>query len=202
MNHLRKVGLSRIDLPGRTVYLSEGGAITWGAQVYLPVDEVLGTIAAIDALEEGIGNQVPAMEVTFLPHPDATPSDLAQPSWQRARARFWLADYVEATGAVTGTPTILFDGFFDQVLLRVGRERRALEVSVVSWLELLFALNRGNGLSPSHHKSVWSGETGHDQASGLPLPVAWGVEAPPQPVRGASTATGFAGYRTEAWGAF
>src|SRR3546814_10142793 len=57
----------------------------------------------------------------------------------------------------------------------VGAE---VAVSVVSLAERLFELNIGNSLNSAWHKSVWPGELGHDKATGLSLPVAWGVESP------------------------
>lgn len=52
-------------------------------------------------------------------------------------------------------------------------------MTVVSAAERLFARNTGNGLSSAFQKSVWPGDTGHDNATGLGTPIAWGVEAPP-----------------------
>src|SRR3546814_1850748 len=57
----------------------------------------------------------------------------------------------------------------------VGAE---VAVSVVSLAERLFELNIGNSLNSAWHKSVWPGELGHDNATGLSIPVAWGVESP------------------------
>src|SRR3546814_9368912 len=49
---------------------------------------------------------------------------------------------------------------------------------LVSLAERLFELNIGNSLNSAWHKSVWPGELGHDNATGLSIPVAWGVESP------------------------
>src|SRR3546814_15904051 len=57
----------------------------------------------------------------------------------------------------------------------VGAE---VAVSVVSLAERLFELNIGNSLNSAWHKSVWPGELGHDNATGLSIPVEWGVESP------------------------
>jgi len=70
---------------------------------------------------------------------------------------------------------LLFYGQIDQTILRVGRAVRELAMTIVSTLERLFLRNEGNSLSPVFHKSVWPGETGHDNATGLTVPVAWGV---------------------------
>jgi hypothetical protein len=50
----------------------------------------------------------------------------------------------------------------------------------VSRLERLFSINEGNSLSPRFHKTVWPGELGEDNATGVGVAVAWGVEGAPR----------------------
>ena len=183
MNRFSVMGLCQIDLPTRSVYLCEGGFLAWGGNTFVSSDSMLGTISSIDALEEGVGNQVPAMQVTMLPPSTSGPADLAQPGWQKCHARFWQANYDASAGTLVGTPEPMFDGFIDQVQLVIGKAQRELVMQVVSQLEQLFEQNIGNSLNTTWHKSIWSGETGHEQANGLTLPVAWGAQAPPQPNR-------------------
>lgn len=173
------VGLLKIELPTRTVRLCDGGLFVWGAETYRAKDDVFGTIASIAPLSEGTGDEVPALELTLAPPSESAPFDLVQPEFQNSRLRLWLAQFNPNTGAISGTPQTLFDGQVDQTSLSVGRGRKELQISVVSKLERLFQRNIGNSLNPSFHKTVWPGETGEDNATGLSRPVAWGVEAPP-----------------------
>jgi hypothetical protein len=41
----------------------------------------------------------------------------------------------------------------------------------------LLERNIGNSLNSAFHKSIWPGETGHDNADGLGRQIAWGVES-------------------------
>lgn len=172
-------GLLKIEFPTRTVRLCDGGFFTWGAETYLAKDAVFGTIGSIEALEEGVGDEVPALELVLSPPGEAAAADLVQPGFQNSRVRLWLAQYNATTGAIVGTPQPLFDGQVDQSTVTIGRARKELQISVVSKLERLFQRNIGNSLNPTFHKSIWPGETGEDNATGLSRPVAWGVEAPP-----------------------
>ena len=178
MNRVGLASLLKIELPSRDVLLCDGGFKVFGGETYQAKDPLFGTIAGCQELEEGIGEQVPALELTFLPPSTAAVADLSQPGYQKSRVRMWLAEYDVDAGTITSTPDLLFDGMLDQTSLSLGRDRRELSVSVVSTAERLFAKNKGNALSPTFHKSVWPGETGHDNASGLQIPVAWGAEAP------------------------
>lgn len=171
-------GLLKIEFPTRTVRLCDGGFFTFASELYQSSDAVFGNIASLEPLSEGIGDEVPALELSLQP-PSTTPAaDLSQPSFQQARARFWIAEYNPATGLITGTPSLAFEGQVDQTSIRIGRGQRELSISIVSTAERLFERNIGNTLSPNHHKSVWPGELGHDNAIGLKVPTAWGVAAP------------------------
>lgn len=172
--------LIQIDLPAYTARMTAGGMIKWGSFTFLPRDTLLGVIDAVETMEEGISADVPAFDITFLPPGDVDPGTLAQPGWQKCRARFWEADYDPATGTVVGSPTMLVDGLIDQASLTLRGGRVELPMTIISALERLFEGNIGNAMTPLWHKSVWPGETGHDEATGLSIPVAWGAEAPPR----------------------
>lgn len=181
MARLGIIGLVRIDMPGgTTLRLSEGMAIRWGSEIYAPRDATYGALAGIEPLEEGLGNEVPIMPLKLRPPSTTSAAALVQPGAQRARVRAWAAEYDADAGAIIGTPETQFDGFLDRAELVRSREALDLNFSVVSWLEHLFELNIGNSLTAGFHKSVWPGETGEDHATGLTIPDAWGVEAPPR----------------------
>lgn len=178
MQRIGLIFLLKIELPAQDVLLCSGGFMVFDGDTYLAQDPLFGTISEALDLQEGAGDEVPAYEITFLPPATAALADLSAPGHQKSRVRLWLAEYDIAAGTVTGTPDVLFDGQIDQTAITVGRDRRELAVTVVSRTERLFARNKGNALSPSSHKSVWPGETGHDNASGLAVPVAWGADNP------------------------
>lgn len=182
------VGLLKMELPTGTVRLCDGGLIRWGSETFTGKDATFGTIASLDALTEGVGDEVPALEMALNPVGSAAPGDLSQAGFQTSRVRFWIAEFDPATGAVVGTPDLQFDGQIDQTKLSVGRETRRLSTTIVSTAERLFNRAEGNSLSPAFHHGVWPGELGQDQATGLTIPVAWGAEAP---VTGGQMPTGW-----------
>lgn len=173
------VGLCRIDAPGGVVIrLSEGSEIKWGAETYYSLDPSFGALAAVDALEEGQGVEVPAMQLTLLPLSISSAASLLQPGAQQSRVRVWVAEYNPYSATVSNSGDPLFDGFLDQASLVHGSEGLELRAQVVANTERLFELNIGNSLNATFHKSIWPGETGEDNATGLSRPVAWGVESP------------------------
>lgn len=177
VDRLGMVGLLEIALPAATVRLCDGGFVDWGGDLFTSADPLFGALASVDAVEEGIAESVPDFALGFLPPGDADPADLSQPGFQRSAVRFWLGEYAPDDGLLVGEPDLQFFGQIDQTVLTAGRGEFTLEVMVVGLLERLFTRNRGNSLNPRWHKSVWAGETGHDNATGLAVPVAWGVES-------------------------
>ena len=174
------VGLLKIEFPTRTVRLCDGGYFVWGAETYRASDAVFGTIGSIEELTEGVGDEVPALELVLNPPIETAPASLVQPGFQNSRVRLWLARYDPASMTVISAGSAMFDGFLDTATLVRGPGKLELRCQVVAMLERLFELNIGNSLNQTFHKSIWPGETGEDQATGLSLPDAWGVEGPVQ----------------------
>ncbi|QQN73958.1 hypothetical protein [Croceicoccus sp. YJ47] len=173
------IGLVKIELPGATVRLCDGGFVTFDGEVYRSADPVFGVIGSISPLTDGVGEEIPALEMVLLPAGDSAPAQLSQPGFQRSVVRFWVGEYDQDTGQLIGVPDLLFHGQIDVTTLRVGRAVRELAMTIVSTAERMFMRNEGNSLSPRWHKSVWPGEQGHDNAIGLTVPVSWGVESRP-----------------------
>lgn len=190
MDRILLCGLLKIELPSHTIRLCDGGFLKVGAEDYASSDQYFGTIGGLEALSEGVGDEVPGCKVTFLPDSTAAAATLSAPGMQGSRIRFWIAEVDPDTGLVIGTPDQQADMQADRTILKIGRGSRMLEMDMVSRAERLFVKNEGNYLSPEFHKSVWPGETGEDNATGLGTSVAWGVEGPP---RGSNYAIGGGG---------
>lgn len=186
---VRLAGLLKLELPGQTVRLVDGGTLTVAGETYLSRDATMGTIAALDALNEGVGEEAPAGLITFNPPDSVNASVLMDPAWQGARLRLWIAE-VGDDGAPVGTPDQQADWIVDQPSMVLGRGKRQLEMMFVSGGQRLFQRDRGNSLSPAFHKSVHPGETGLDNASGVATSVPWGAPSAP---RGITSAGGAAG---------
>lgn len=173
-------GLVEIQLPSKTLRLCDGGFVYKDGQKFESADEDFGSIESVDNLVDGVGDEAPAGRFTFLPASAAAAATLSQPSYQNSPILIWQAEVNEATGQVVGTPELLLNALLDTTELRLSRGRRLLEMGFITASERLFLINGGNVLSPRYHKSVWPGETGLDNATGVGLSVAWGVEAPPR----------------------
>lgn len=177
MNQIALTGLLRVELPTRTLRYCDGAFFVYNGETYRPDDAVFGTIGQLEAMTEGVGDFVPAVTMT-LKIPDASAAaDVSAPGNQTARAVFTIAEYDVETGAII-TADKQFDGQLDQTVFTIGNNKKELGVSVVSLAERLFEGNIGNTLNPTFHKSIYPGEKGHDNATGLSVGIAWGTESP------------------------
>lgn len=168
--------LLRLDLPTGSIYLSDGGVTTWSGNTYVPEHDTIGAIAQIGEVTEGFNPELPEQEIVFAPPSNAALAPLQSGAYRRSAMRLWLAEYNPATGAVVGTPELRFAGRMDRVRQQFALRQLQIIVSFVAETEVLLFADDGNGLSAAFHKSVYPGETGHDQATGLVTSVTWGVE--------------------------
>lgn len=171
-------GLVQIDLPETTIRLCDGAFVRWGGDTFDCVDPAFGSLGAIAGVDEGVGDELPALRLTFLPSSTTAAADLSRPEFQGCRFRMWVADVDLATNEVFGTPSLEFDGQVDMTDLIIDRGTRDLEMDVVPVGERLFVINEGNTLSPRFHKSLFPGELGEDNAIGVGVGVAWGTALP------------------------
>jgi hypothetical protein len=172
--------LVRVELPGRTLRLCEGADTRWGADSYV-VDEVdFGSLLSGELGAEGESEFAPGGTITLNPQGGVTAAALSNAAMQGSKLTVWLAEISGTTGLVIGTPELLFSGFVDVPRLRRADGKRVLDLEFVSGAERLFRRNRGNTLSTRFQQSIWSGELGFDNATGVQLSVAWGVDAPPR----------------------
>lgn len=169
-------GAVRIELPGHVIRVLDGASeVTFGGEIYGGIDPLYGTLGTADAMSDGAGDEAPAVSFGFLP-PDATAiAGLANPLAQGSPVRMIVG--AVANGAVVADPLTLFEGVLDQIDLDVGAGQ-SLDINCVSAMERFFDNQEGVRLSPTHHKSVWPGETGMDQVTGVTRKVYWGTAAP------------------------
>lgn len=180
-------GLVEMQLPARTVRLCDGGFVQWGANLFTSSDAAFGTIESVEAIAEGLGDEAPGARLTLLPTSTADAADLFQSNAQGRPIKFWLAEVNRSTGALVGTPELMFWGMIDSMAVKLGKSERKVEVEFVAASERLFLVREGNVLSPRFHQNAWPGEKGFDHCTGNGIQVPWGVSGAP---RGS---TGYAG---------
>lgn len=172
------VGLLKIEFPSHTVRLSDGGFITYDGGDYTSQDSVVGTLAGIEPMTEGKTGEIPALDLTFNVPAATAITVFTNGALQQSTVSLWLAKYDVETNIIQGTPDLQFLGQVDQPAVQIGRDQYMLSISAVSKAEWFFESDTGNTLSSAFHKDVYSGETGHDNATGLSVAVAWGTEGP------------------------
>ena len=173
-------GLVKIELPDATLRICDGAFVKWDAETFEANDPDFGTIGSMEPVEEGVGDEIPALRMSFLPNSTASAATLSQPEYQGCRVRMWIAEVDIDTNEVVGDPSLEFDGQADSTDLIIGKGTRELEMDVVSAAERLFVINEGNTLSPRFHKLLYPGELGQDNAIGVGVGVAWGTALPAQ----------------------
>lgn len=170
------IGFCKIELPGRTLRMCDGGFCYFGGEKYTSEDDIFGSIAAVDEFEAALGDSAEDAKIVFMPKAQALASEISSPAFQNSRARFWMGT-IGSDGKTVIASEQLLDALVDFTTLRLRQSGRELEMSFIGRPEKLFLRQEGNTLDPRFHKSVWPGERGLDNATGARITVAWGVGA-------------------------
>jgi hypothetical protein len=172
-------GAIRILFPGYTLRLLDGAAeIMIGGEPFVGQDGVFGTLESIGALGERIGDEAPEIEIGLLPPDASAAATLSSAAMQGSRVEILFGAYDPATGAVVGTPELLFLGEIDVPTIECEQGARRVSYSVVSVFERLFEVNEGERASHGWHQSIWPGERGLEYMTGTSKNLYWGAKLP------------------------
>lgn len=183
---MRRIGMAvlmSVAFPTGTARWTDGGFFEFEGETYRSSDPVWGSIASVDAIAEGLGDELPSTGFSVFPAKETPVATLDSDGLQGSRIKVWIAEFDAPSGEITSAE-LYYDGRIDRSVLEIGKGLRKVDFEVGTMIERLLLRNSGNSLSSAWHKSVWPGETGHDNATGLKNPLAWGVASPPGGVTG------------------
>lgn len=158
--------LIRLDLPGGTYGLTDGGFAFHDGLYYLGKDPSLGIFMGVSGLTAGMNDQTTRVEVRIAPKDNAAASILGSPSTQGSRVRVWRGAINRATGLLIGTPVLRFDGEVDQSRFSVGAGR-TLNIACGTQSARQLEENADWRANHSFHSQRWTGETGMIRVAGI-----------------------------------
>lgn len=163
----------KIVAPFATLRILDGeSTLTIDAETYTGGSDY-GDLAGLDTFTDGDGNTAPRLKVSlYLPSDDLI-SDWLDPEVQGSPVTVWLGAVDRATGAAVSE--VIFRGEVDQPTLLIGRDKRWIDLDTCSYLERFFDLNTGVRLNDAWHQSIWPGEKGLDQVTGINRQQPWGI---------------------------
>lgn len=172
-------GAMRAEFPDYTLRLLDGSAVlVIAGETYRGIDDMFGTIASLSEISEELGDDAPEVTLTMYP-PDLTAAaTLSHPDMQGSPVRFMVGALDPASGAVLGTPELLFLGEVDVPTVESSTEVRTVEYSIVSVFERLFEVEEGQRASDGWHQSIHPGELGLEFMTGTDVNLYWGAKPP------------------------
>lgn len=172
-------GALEIVLPTKAIRLLAGsGVIDFAGKRFTGEDTTYGVLHSVEDLNDGTGDEAPALTLTLAPKSDAAAADLAGPDMQGSPVSLWLGAVDPLTGLVIGEPLLVFLGSLDVPTLRAGTDGRLLDFEVTSVFEDFFFNDDGARLSDTFHQYVWPGERGLAFVTGVDEQVYWGGDNP------------------------
>lgn len=169
--------------------LAGAGEVVMAGKTFVGEDATFGTMAELDAVQDGFGDDAPALRIGIAPPTTSAAAILAGQNMQGRTVLVWFGVIDRATGqAGTGTdaPVLIFAGEVDQGVLKVDRGSRAITLECVSIWERLFEDAEGVRLTNAYHQSAWPGELGFEFVTDVQRQLPWGSDTPrPDVVRDA-----------------
>lgn len=158
--------------------LDTGGTVTFSAKTFTGEDATYGTLAELSEFQDGIGVESPVVSLSIFPPSNAAAATLAASANQGSAVNIWMGAVNASTGAVIGTPELMFAGEIDVTEWVVDRNTRMVRIDVVSVFERLFETDEGLTLTDASHQDIYSGETGFEMVTNVLRQLPWGADAP------------------------
>jgi hypothetical protein len=158
--------LVRMDLPGASYGLTDGGFIVYEGLTYLGADPSLGLFVGVSGLSSGVGDKTTRVEVRMAPKNTTAASILGSANTQGSRVRVWRGAVDRATGLLIGTPVLRFDGEIDQPRFTVGQDR-TLTIACGTQSARQLEENADWRANHSFHTTRWPGEAGMVRVAGI-----------------------------------
>lgn len=158
--------LVRLDLPGGTYCLTDGGFVFYDGFYYLGAEPTLGLFVGVSGLTSGMGDQTTRVDLRIAPKSNAAASILGSPSAQGSRVRVWRGAIDRWTGLLVGEPALRFDGEIDQPRFAVGTDR-TLTIACGTQSARQLEQNADWRANHSFHTTRWPGETGMIRVAGI-----------------------------------
>lgn len=175
-------GFFEMDFPSGTRRLLIGsGEVSYGGQTFKGFDGTIGSISGGDTVREDASGEAPNTTLTVEVASTADKSDIASEEVQLTRVRISLAALaLDGSNHLIAIPDpeLLFDGFIDQATSGLDQKKDEVTYTIISAFDYFFEDSEGQRLNGVFHKTVWPGETGLDNVTGVTRKVYWGSLGP------------------------
>lgn len=160
---------------GTTVRWTDGGFVFWGDDLYEAKTE-FGVVSEISELSDGVDGEASSASLTVLPADDEAFGVLIDPATQGATVNISLGAVDFQTGALIGEPDLLLRCEVD--VARLTRTGEALILDCITEEARMLEVNDERRLTDSFHQSVWPGELGYANVTGLDTKIYWRANDP------------------------
>lgn len=170
------------DFPSGTRRLMLGSSeVAWNGHTWLGYDPTFGSVAANDDIAEDMTGVAPNSSIDIHIAPTATIADIAGPAVQLSSFKIWLAALeLDSSShlAVIPDPELVFDGFVDQATINIDKNRYDVEYTIISAFDYFFEDTEDQRLNGQFHQSIWPGELGLNNVTGVAKKIYWGTLGP------------------------
>lgn len=177
------VFIFEIVLPIKTVRILDAAAeIHWKGNIYRGSDDIFGSIATVDPLQEQIGTEAPVMRVKMLAPGNFALSYLTDPANQGSEFNIYWGVVDRSSGHLVSEPYLIFGGELDSSEADFSDNETTITMEVASVWERLFMDGEGMRLNNAQHQKTWSEraatERGFEFVVAIQRNEPWGYGGP------------------------
>lgn len=157
------------------------GEVDYDGNTYRGTDDTFGTIVGGEDVREDATGEAPNTSITIAFAPAADKDEVAAASIQLTPVRISLAALaldVDEHLIALPDPELMFDGYIDQAIIQLGEKKDEGDYTLISAFDFFFEDSEGQRLNDQTHQSIWPGETGLANVTGITRKVYWGTYGP------------------------
>ncbi len=170
-----------IDLGGGDVARwTDGGFVYWGEELYEARNEY-GVLSEVGEISDGVDGEASSCSITVIPADNDAFATFIAPGTQGALVNIHLAAVDFQTGLMVGEPDLLMRCELDVPRLTMGGG--ALTLDTITEEARMLEINDERRLTDSFHQSVWPGDLGYSNVTGLKVKIYWRATDPNNAIR-------------------
>lgn len=163
------------EFPDATVRWTDGGFVVWNGQLY-EARTSYGVLSEVGEISDGVDGEASSCTITVMPSGNEAFAAMIAPEAQGSLVTVHLGAVNFQTGLLVGDPDLLMRCEID--VPRLSGSSGALIHDTLTEEARMLEINDERRLTHPFHTSVWPGENGYANVTGLKSKIYWRARDP------------------------
>lgn len=165
---------------GEIARWTDGGFVVWDSELYEARNN-FGVLSEVGEISDGVDGEASSCAITIIPADNDAFAALTAPEAQGAVVNIHLGAVNFQTGALVGEPDLLMRCELD--VPRLTQNGGAVTHDTITEEARMLEVNDERRLNDSYQQSIWPGDLGYANVSGLKVKIYWRATDPNNAIR-------------------